>query len=39
MFSAAMPELKAAAGPLWKEADELNRIFAAIFRRTKPDDR
>jgi hypothetical protein len=37
MFATALPEMKDAARPLWREADELNRIFASIARRTKPD--
>jgi four helix bundle protein len=39
MFAKAMPEMKEAARPLWREADELNRIFASIARRTDPDIR
>ena len=35
MIVAAAPDKAEAARGLWKEADELNRIFAAIFRKTK----
>ncbi|HUE74690.1 MAG TPA: hypothetical protein VMP01_27730 [Pirellulaceae bacterium] len=31
---AAVPEKAEPARSLWKEADEFNRIFAAIFRNT-----
>jgi four helix bundle protein len=34
MIAAAIAEKKIEARSLWKEADELNRIFAAIHRRT-----
>ena len=34
MIVAAVPALKAPATPLWKEAKELQLIFAAIFRKT-----
>jgi len=34
MIVAAAPGKADAARVLWKEADELNRIFAAIFRKT-----
>jgi hypothetical protein len=34
MIVAAAPDKADAARVLWKEADELNRIFAAIFRKT-----
>src|SRR5688500_9591310 len=34
MIVAAVPEKAELARSLWKEADELNRIFAAIFRNT-----
>jgi four helix bundle protein len=34
MIAAAITEKKAEARLIWKEADELNRIFAAIHRRT-----
>jgi hypothetical protein len=34
MFVAAVPEKAEPARVLWKEADELNRIFATIFRNT-----
>jgi len=36
MLAAACPTQKDAARHLWKEANELNLIFAAIFRKTKP---
>ena len=35
MIVAAVPELKPDARILWKEADELHRIFSAIFRRSE----
>jgi four helix bundle protein len=39
MLVAAVPEMKPDARRLWREADELNRIFATIHRRTtKRDD-
>jgi four helix bundle protein len=34
MLARAISTRKEAARPLWKEADELNRIFAAIDRKT-----
>lgn len=34
MIVAAVPEKADPARVLWKEADELNKIFAAIFRNT-----
>jgi four helix bundle protein len=34
MIVAAVPEKAEPARILWKEADELNKIFAAIFRNT-----
>jgi four helix bundle protein len=37
MNAAAAPALVDAARTLWKEADELNRIFAAIQRNTNND--
>jgi four helix bundle protein len=37
MLAKAAPTRKAAARPMWKEADELNRIFAAINRKTSRD--
>jgi four helix bundle protein len=37
MIVAAVPEKAEPARVLWKEADELNRIFAAIFRNTDDD--
>ncbi len=36
MLVVAVPEIKVEARTLWKEADEMNRIFATIVRRTKP---
>ena len=36
MIAVAAPERKSAARQLWKEASELNLIFAAIFRNNKP---
>ena len=35
MLVAAVPQLKAQAVPLWKEAKELHLIFAAVHRNTK----
>ena len=35
MLARACPAQKLAIRVLWKEADELNRIFSAIFRKTK----
>jgi four helix bundle protein len=35
MVVAAVPQLKAQAVPLWKEAKELHLIFAAVHRNTK----
>ena len=35
MIAAAVPDTKQDARPLWKEADELNRIFAAIHRNSQ----
>lgn len=32
----AVPELRSAAEPVWREAKELHLIFAAIFRHTPP---
>ncbi|HEX5103418.1 MAG TPA: hypothetical protein VFV87_06385, partial [Pirellulaceae bacterium] len=37
MVVAAVPDKTEAARLLWREADELNRIFAAIFRNTDDD--
>jgi len=37
MLVAAVPGKADAARVLWREADELNRIFAAIFRNTDND--
>jgi four helix bundle protein len=37
MIVAAVPDKAEPARVLWKEADELNRIFAAIFRNTGDD--
>ena len=34
MIVAAVPEKAEPARVLWKEADELNKIFATIFRNT-----
>ena len=36
MLAAACPDRKDAARRMWKEANELNLIFSAIFRKTKP---
>lgn len=36
MLARACPAQKTPIRVLWKEADELNRIFSAIFRKTKP---
>lgn len=36
MLARACPDRKDAIRALWKEADELNRIFSAIFRKTTP---
>jgi four helix bundle protein len=36
MLVAALPEAKEPARVLWKEADELVRIFATIHRNTSP---
>ena len=36
MLVVACPDKKTAARELWKEANELNKIFATIFRRSKP---
>ena len=33
MVVAAVPDLKGAARPLWREAKELNLIFGSIFRK------
>lgn len=38
MIATAVPDLKEQGRILWKEADELNRIFAAIYRNTTPDE-
>ena len=38
MIAAAVPDKKSDARTLWKEADELNRIFAAIHRNSNDDD-
>jgi four helix bundle protein len=38
MLATAVPERKPDARTLWKEADELNRIFAAIHRNSNDDD-
>jgi four helix bundle protein len=35
MVAAAAPELKEDARPVWREAQELNLIFSAIFRGKK----
>lgn len=35
MIAAAVPELKSRARDLWKEANELHLIFAAIYRNAK----
>ena len=35
MIAAAVPDSKPESRRLWKEADELNRIFAAIYRNSK----
>ena len=35
LLARACPAQKLAIRVLWKEADELNRIFSAIFRKTK----
>ena len=37
MIAKAVPAKKAEARVLWREADELNRIFAAIHRNSKDD--
>src|SRR5262245_26782999 len=37
MIVAAVPDKAEPARVLWKEADELNRIFPAIFRNTDDD--
>ena len=37
MIVAAVPDRAEPARVLWKEADELNRIFAAIFRNTEDE--
>jgi four helix bundle protein len=37
MLAAAVPTLKDEARHLWKEANELHLIFAAIYRRSDPD--
>ncbi len=36
MLARACPNQKEPIRALWKEADELNRIFSAIFRKTNP---
>ncbi|MCH7752083.1 MAG: four helix bundle protein [Planctomycetes bacterium] len=36
MLSVACPDSRNNARPLWKEANELTRIFATIHRRSKP---
>ena len=36
MLSVACPDCKEDARPLWQEANELCRIFAAIHRNSKP---
>ena len=38
MIAAAVPELKEEARRLWREANELTLIFAAIFRKGKDKD-
>ena len=38
MIAAAVPDRIDNARSLWKESDELNRIFAAIHRRTDAND-
>ena len=37
MMATAVPELKEDARELWKEADELHRIFATIYRNSQPE--
>jgi four helix bundle protein len=37
MIAAAVPELKCDARPLWRESQELNLIFGAIYRGKKGD--
>ncbi len=36
MLATACPDHKETARQLWKEVDELNRIFATIHRRSRP---
>jgi four helix bundle protein len=36
MMAIASPDHKETARRMWKEADELNRIFATIHRRSRP---
>ena len=38
MIAAAVPQLKQEARPLWREANELTLIFAAIFRKGEDKD-
>ena len=38
MLAVASPQSKAGARPLWKEANELTMIFAAIFRKGKDEE-
>jgi four helix bundle protein len=37
MLAAAVPAMKDDARELWKEANELNLIFAAIYRTSDPN--
>ena len=37
MLSASMPDMANEARTLWKEANELNLIFASIYRKTAPN--
>ncbi len=38
MMVAAIQDAKDEAGILWKEAHELTKIFAAIYRNSRPGD-
>lgn len=38
VLAKALPERADDLRPLWKEADELNRIFGKIFQSTKPSN-
>ncbi|MCA9147481.1 MAG: four helix bundle protein, partial [Planctomycetales bacterium] len=38
MVATTVPDQKSDARRLWKEADELNRIFAAIHRNSNDDN-